>query len=220
MILGYINFANKHEQTPRPPHVGDDALLSVTLRLDSLKTRGFAVPSHGKYALKVPIGAFGIPFPIYHPTAVGAAKIKRNKPLRQAPLMPLNLIIKLENAAATSSLPGGLRLFCSLFCLMTLASLRFADLRQVADVWASSAAIFGLSVNQKKRMATLSSGQPQKGGGGGGCPNRILVSPYYASGRNISRPNKAGLYFFTPLRPWAGPSIQIGPRPTVQHRPR
>ena len=152
-MLEYIDFTNKHQ--PPLPQVGDEALVSITLWLDTLLTRGFSVPSHGKYALKVFSEALGIPFPIHHPTVVRAARAKRTKALRQAPMMPLELILKLECTAVSNANPSGLRLYCSLFCLMTFASLRFSDLRQVTDLWASDTAICGLSVNQKDKNGDL-----------------------------------------------------------------
>ena len=69
--------------------------------------------------------------------------------------MPLELILKLESVTLPSKFPSGLRLYCSLFCLLTYASLRFSDLRQVADVWSSDSAICGLSVNQKNKNGDL-----------------------------------------------------------------
>ena len=115
------------------------------------RTRFFSAPSHGKYALRVFSDPLGIPFPLKHHSAVKAAKLKRTRPLRQAPLMPLSLLTALEQTAVSNKYPTGLRLYCSLFCLMTYASLRFSDLRQVDDAWASGTAICGLSVNQKDR---------------------------------------------------------------------
>ena len=83
LTLEYITFANTHQHPL--PQIGDEALVTVTLRLGSLKTRGFSAPGHGKYAIKAFAEPLGIPFPIYHPTVIAAAKTKRNKPLRQAP---------------------------------------------------------------------------------------------------------------------------------------
>ena len=59
---------------------------------------------------------------------------------------------KLANDQST---PGGLRLFSSLFTLLSLTSLRLGDARLVKDIWVSSTALFGLSINNKDKSGSL-----------------------------------------------------------------
>lgn len=153
LLLEFALFSeSKHTSLP---YVGCAALIFITLWLASLRARGFAAPRHDKYALRVFSDAIGIPFPPETPLNHTCCPRETRTPFAPIPLMPLPLIMAMEKTAAPNANPTGLRVYCALFRLMSFASLRFPDLRQVVDNWVSNSAICGLSVNQKAKNGDL-----------------------------------------------------------------
>ena len=59
--------------------------------------------------------------------------------------------MELEKLTYDKDIPYGMRLYASLFLLMTYESLRFCDASDVAILWVADTAICGESVNRKDK---------------------------------------------------------------------
>ena len=97
----------------------------------------------------------GIDFPVTHPGVIAATRSINKKSVKHAPPVPLEFIRKVEEYASGPTLSWGLRVFCSLVCLLVYASLRYADTVCVCKLWKSDTAICGLSVNSKDKNGDL-----------------------------------------------------------------
>ena len=135
---------------PQPlPFYGSAAAPAVAQWLDQVRLRGSTVPHLARYCLMAFGDAMGVKFPVDHPAAMAAAAEKRNISAKTASEMPLTLIEKLEATACDNAAPQGLQLAASIFCLMVFDSLRFADIRDAAELWTTTTAISGMSLNHK-----------------------------------------------------------------------
>ena len=72
--------------------------------------------------------------------------------------------MELERIATSSDVPFGLRYYAAMFVLMTLASLRFCDTRDVADFWVTDTSVCGISIGHKSKSAELMVWAAQKSG--------------------------------------------------------
>ena len=126
--------------------------------------RGETVPHLARYCL-MPFGeSMGIGFPVSHPAVCSAAKVSRLKPTKSAPGVPFGFLEKLEAISADDGQPQGRQLAAALFCLMTFASLRFAEIRDVSHLRITHTAICGRPLNHKdKNGAIMAWAAPKEG---------------------------------------------------------
>ena len=145
----YYDFAQNRENVI--PFVGDDGVVCLAEWFISLQSRGVTVPRKARYLLKVFGEALGIDFPLNHPGVSAATRMKRFKAVKHAPAVPIDFVRKVEEYAASENQTWGVRLACSLFCLLVLASLRYSDTVKVFNVWKSGSAICGCSIDPKSK---------------------------------------------------------------------
>ena len=69
--------------------------------------------------------------------------------------MPIDFAMVLEHLACGRSQQYALRRYCAMFVLMTMASLRFSDVREVTKLRTTESAICGMSIDQKAKNADL-----------------------------------------------------------------
>ena len=101
---------------------------------------GETVQHLARYCLVAFSEALGIGRPVDRPAARAAAITRRIKPTKTAEGIPFALIRKLEQLASDTNQAEGLQLAASLFFLMIMASLRFADIRDVLEIWTADSA--------------------------------------------------------------------------------
>ena len=87
--------------------------------------------------------ALGICLSADRPAVRAAAAVRRTKTVKSAAGVPYALVVKLEECASDPARPAGMQLAAALFSLMTFASLRFADAKDVMEFWVSETAICG-----------------------------------------------------------------------------
>ena len=166
-VLDYHVFASN--RIPPAPTIGPGAVITISCWLEFLAGRGPSVPPMGRYALVVFCEALGISMPLEHPAVIKGAKVPKPS-AKHAPPLAVEFLVELETQAIKRENPEGLRIYCSLFLLMTLASLRFADTADVSALWLTDTAVCGVSLNHKDKMgrenswATPSSGFHSGGG--------------------------------------------------------
>ena len=99
------------------PFAGDRAIDPVERWLAILSARGPSVPRMGRYALRVFGEAMGVNFPINHPAVVAAARARKSKPTKHAPVVTTEFIAALEDATENEEFPNLGKLFCALALL-------------------------------------------------------------------------------------------------------
>ena len=145
----YFKFANN--KSPSIPYTGDEGVVCLAQWLISIKPRGRTAPRKARYFIRIFGAAMGIDFPTSHPGVIAATRSMNTKSVKHAPPIPLDFIRKVEEYASDPELAWGLRVFCSLICLLVYASLRYADTSSVFKLWKTETAICGLSVNSKDK---------------------------------------------------------------------
>ena len=150
LVAEFILFARSHD--PPVPFYGPQSLIIITKWLVSLANRGFTVPNKGRYALKVYSEALGVDLPLWHPGVLAVVRKLRPRKVRQAPPLPAEFIMALERVAISREEPFGMRYYAAMFVLMTLASLRFCDTRDVSEFCINDSAAHGVSVDHKSKM--------------------------------------------------------------------
>ena len=135
---------------PPFPFCGQESLIAVTKWLDSLVARGGAIPSMGRYSLKVYGGALVVTFPTDRPAVLQAVTVVRSKP-KSAPGLDTDLVFALDAGANNKGPPSGRRLYCALFSLLAYTSLHFGDTRLAQDLWRSETAVCGAIINNKDK---------------------------------------------------------------------
>ena len=93
--------------------------------------------------------------PLEHPALRAAAASVKGRKARSGPVLETDFIIKTEQLARNKSAPGGKRLYCALFAILALSSLRFGDTVQIEKLFDSGSAIFGIIVNNKDKTGEL-----------------------------------------------------------------
>ena len=124
-ILDFLESPKR--MTPPGAIYGKGSALTISMWCKSLLIRGHTVPHKGRYALIVLSEIFELDLPVNHPAVVRNSRTTKRKVVRQAPFIPFNVAILFEKTAACQGAPMGLRVCCSIFPLMLLASLRFPD---------------------------------------------------------------------------------------------
>ena len=208
LVAEYILFARMHD----PPLIfgGPSALITVQKWLCSLATRGFTVPAKGRYALKVYSEALGVDLPLRHPGVLAAIRKPRTRRLRQAPPITVEFVILLERVAVSRDTPFGLRYYAAMFVLMTLASLRFCDTRDVADFWTNDTAVCGVSIDHKSKSAELMVWASPKGGFES---NSLWLAPIAKVWKKV-QPERGA---FVNLSPLLGPDLELISRRVGTH---
>ena len=70
--------------------------------------------------------------------------------------------IRIRKQAVNANNPEGLRVYCSIFVLLIMASLRFADTADVSELWLAETAVCGRSINHKDKMGRRTPGPPRR----------------------------------------------------------
>ena len=151
---------------------GQGSLFPLIEFFTLLRRRGVTVPGMAKWALRVYDEILYLCLPLDHPAVVALTTKDRSdvpKPVRQAPMLSLDLLLDLERLTMDSERPLGMRFYASAYLLMVFASLRFSDVKAVFEIWRSATAICGRSIDKKLRSrpiitwATPSKGFVSKG---------------------------------------------------------
>ena len=148
-LSDFVAFCRK--SSPPAPIYGPGSIISITNWLTGLRARGRTIPHEGKHALSVVGAVLRANFSLDYPSIAAAAKIDCRARRTHAPILDFDLSLKFSAFACADDSPPGLKLYASFFTLMTLASLRFSDVREVLDFWVSDTAVCGKSVNQKSK---------------------------------------------------------------------
>ena len=149
----YLDFAL--EKSPKIPFTGKDGLVCLVQWLISIRSRGITVPRKARYFVKIFGEAMGIDFPVSHPGVIAATRVTRIKPVKHAPMAPMEFIRKIELLSCDLNACWGLRVACSLVCLMVYASLRYSDTRCIFRIWRSGTALCGESTNWKNKNGDI-----------------------------------------------------------------
>ena len=148
-IKRYYEFSA--QRTRQIPFVGTEGIVCLTEWLISIRSRFRAVHRKGRYFLKVPGEAMGINSPIAQPGAIAATRAPGIKSAKHSPSAPTEFIKVLEDGASNSDLVWCLRVLCSMICLMTYASLRYAGAVSTFHIWKPDSAICGESTDAKNK---------------------------------------------------------------------
>ena len=140
--------------SPPLPFAGEESLIAMTKWLGHLGVLGKTVPGLGRYASKVYGEAIGIVFPTNRPAVLQASAIRGHQP-KSAPCLETDFILALDAGANNRESPSGHRLYCAMFTLLALTSLRFGDTRMAQDLWLSETALCGPSINNKDKSRNL-----------------------------------------------------------------
>ena len=160
-IKGFYDFTTSRD--PPLPFHGKECLLAVTEWLSMLQIRGDSIPGMGRYALRVFGEALGVVFPIDHPAVRGLACRKTRK-TKTAPMLKTEFLFALEKLACDKAAEPSDRLYSALFTLLALASLRFGDTKQTAELRSTGSCITGCGIDQKNKSSEfLSWATPLKG---------------------------------------------------------
>ena len=162
---------------------GNAAVPAAVQWMGHVRLRGETVPHLAKYFLMAFGEAMGIRFPAEHPAVRAAAVTRKLRATKTAPAIPLALIGKLEALACDDSAKQGVQLAASIFCLMVFASLRFSDIRDVAQLWATNTAIGGKSLNRKDKGGAIMTWAPPKNGLKSNGKWRLPVLSFWESAR-------------------------------------
>ena len=156
-ILGFVFHYIEYSKltVPHSPFVGKGCVITITGWLKALRGRGHTVPNAGKHALGVANDVLRLNLPLNYPAVKNAARPDTRAVIKHAPIAPFELMLGMGEIANNRLTPEGLRLYAAIFSLMSLASLRFSDLREVLDFWVSDSAVCGRSVDQKDKHGAL-----------------------------------------------------------------
>ena len=99
-----------------------------------MRVRGYTVPRGALYALRVANEALRMQLPLTAPAALGAARARRSKIRKQAPLTPHTLVGMILLLTQNSNMPFSLLAVASGISLMVLATFRRADAHRVAEI--------------------------------------------------------------------------------------
>ena len=89
------------------------------------------------------------------PGGVAGGTDQKNNKVTPGSQITVEFVMELERIATSSDVPFGLRYYAAMFVLMTLASLRFCDTRDVADFWVTDTSVCGISIGHKSKSAEL-----------------------------------------------------------------
>ena len=158
-----------------------------------------------RYCLFVLSEASGVPLPVSHPAVVRCAKFKSGV-TRRAPVIPTEAVLKLETEARNRDNPAGWGCIAVYFFLLTMASLRFGDTADVSHLWLTDSALFGMSINHKRRTgATTNWAMLRKGMNSNGARLRPLLRFW-----DRAEPIQEG--GFTWLSPFVSTDWEVGPK--------
>lgn len=133
---------------------GFDAHVALSRFLESLRPRGRTVPASARSAIEAWNDALSLELPIRHRAVMAECQDAVGGVPRQAPMMPVEFVRKLEESAMDASLPLARRAFCAGLLLMTFGSFRFDDTKHLGDLRRSNSAIHGvLSSTKNKKKA-------------------------------------------------------------------
>ena len=147
-VLDFYDFANS--RTPPAPTTGPSAVIPISCWLEFLAGRGPSVPPMGRYALVVFREALGVDMPLEHTEVIKWTKLPKPS-AKHAPPISVEFLVGREKQAINRENPEGLRACCSIFLLLKLASLRFADTADVSSLWLTDTAVCGVSLSRKDK---------------------------------------------------------------------
>ena len=119
------HIGEQRARTPAYPEDGADFYIAVYDHLAILWKRGPSVPVSARHALPTFASALSISWNLSHPPVMSAAPSSEEATPRQAPAMPVELVVVLERIATDASRPFPRRLFAATILLMSYVALRF-----------------------------------------------------------------------------------------------
>ena len=93
--------------------------------------------------------------PTSHPAVISAVAAKTKRATKTAPTLCAELAIAIDRRSADKEVLAIDRLYCALFALLTLTSLRFGDTQQTSAVTKTKSVICGSGVNNKDKSSAL-----------------------------------------------------------------
>ena len=148
----YVDFVGDLRRTiPGIQMHGFDSYVAIQRYLDSLRARGRTVPATARSAMEAWNDALSTDLPLKHKCVMAECQGAKGATPKQAPMMPVELVRKLELSATDTSMPLARRAFCSGILLMTYGSFRFDDTKHMTDIQESGSAIHGVLSSTKNR---------------------------------------------------------------------
>ena len=164
---GFVSSFVMYAVSKKSVFYGDECLFILVDFLSKLRERGPSVPGVARWAIKVYEEILNLVMPLQHPAVVAVTGKNRSgipKPVKQAPMLELKLILDLERVASDNGCPMGMRFYASAYLLMVFASLRFSDCKAVFDLWTTDTAVCGRSLDLKlKTRPVIAWATPIKG---------------------------------------------------------
>ena len=149
---------------PNSPFAGDASVVALAAYLYFFRNRGPSASHSTRRDMNVFAEVCGFQRPLSRPAVFSASIYPKTIERPRAPLLPFGFVLSLEKTASDSEQNPGLRLYCALFFLMTMASLRFCKTRDVLRLWPTKTAVCGVSINHKDAGgALMSRATPREG---------------------------------------------------------
>ena len=151
LVAEFVAYANELDL----PFSGPDALVALHSWILSLHSRGPTVPHAGLYAVRAYSGALELGLPVNSDAVVAASRANRARAKKQAPPVPLELLLSWEEIARSSTAAPGKRLFASYLTFLCLSSARFKDTIGLDKLETNETAIYGAFRDLKNFKAQL-----------------------------------------------------------------
>ena len=148
-----MDFFSDSELSDTSDLAGHDSVMALRDFFESLHVRGQTVPRTARSALSVFKDALGVRWPLEHPLIASAVDVDDPTPPKQAPSFPLELVLAFDTIASGPLVVSGKRLFASAILLMTLTSLRFADVQRLKTLEPNESSVFGTLLSHRKLNA-------------------------------------------------------------------
>ena len=150
-VASYLDFFSDSGLSDTAELAGEASTMALRDFFESLHVRGQTVPRTARNALSVFKDALGAPWPLDHPLIVSAVAVEDPTPPKQAPSFPLELVLKFDTIASDPLVVSGKRLFASAILLMTLTSLRSADVQRSETLETNESSVFGTLLSSKTK---------------------------------------------------------------------
>ena len=150
-VNGFISFFWDNSLDDTASLTGEGSVLALHDYFESLHARGQSVPRTARSALSVFRDALGINWPLDHPLVASVIVVDDPNPPKQAPSFTLDLLRRFDSIACDQMVTSGKRLFASAIILMTLTSLRFADVQRLKSLVSDKSSIHGTLLTSKTK---------------------------------------------------------------------
>ena len=158
MVAGFVGTFVMFAVNQKALFYGQGALFPLIEFLTLLRRGGKSAPGTAKWAIRVFGEILTLSLPLDHPAVVALTTRDRSdvpKPVKQAPMLNLELLIDLERLTMDKERPLGMRFYASAYLLMVFASLRFSDVKAIFEIWRSATAICGRSIDKKLKSRPI-----------------------------------------------------------------